>query len=246
MRVSIMLLTVLVCVFSALGQDNSTQQNNSFTKSDSLRKNPESFGNQSNTDKKRKFEVGIQFTSMMREGDGDRNGLGGRFGYDFATFNGGKYVATAEAEVNFLPGDRFVGYRAVSASVRAATGALPKDFSARKSDADSTNSAFSAKFAPVLSNTAAAIKEFREHLQISNITQVRKPILQPTSAEFWNFTRPNESRPDLTWATQLSDSEEEPQRVSTFLPNKLCRLFCLKKQNTIFNSVPESVLDSRI
>ena len=110
MRVSIMLLTVLVCVFSALGQDNSTQQNNSFTKSDSLRKNPDSFGNQSNTDKKRKFEVGIQFTSMMREGDGDRNGLGGRFGYDFATFNGGKYVATAEAELNFLPGDRFVGY----------------------------------------------------------------------------------------------------------------------------------------
>jgi hypothetical protein len=59
----------------------------------------------------RKFEFGVLFTSLMRDGDGDRNGFGGRIGYDAFKFGGGKYVVTAEGEVSYLPGVRFVGNR---------------------------------------------------------------------------------------------------------------------------------------
>lgn len=62
----------------------------------------------SSNDVRRKFEVGILFTSLMRDGDGDRNGFGARFTYDFATFGGGKYIAAWDSEVSYLPGDRFV------------------------------------------------------------------------------------------------------------------------------------------
>jgi hypothetical protein len=103
------------CVFlgsnSVFGQGsvtNSTNNSNSFNAP-----------KQSNSDdKKRRVEVGVQFTSLSKKGDGDRNGFGGRFGYDFATFGSGKYVATAEAEINFLPGDRFVGFSAIDIGSR--------------------------------------------------------------------------------------------------------------------------------
>jgi len=115
-----MLLLVLVCVFTTFGQNFSTTRSSSFPESDeSLRKKAENFPRSSQTtDKRRRFEVGIQFTSLMHSGDGDRNGFGGRFGYDFATFNQGKFVATAEAELNFLPGNRFLEYSAIGLGSR--------------------------------------------------------------------------------------------------------------------------------
>ncbi|MCU0238303.1 MAG: hypothetical protein MUC29_02595 [Pyrinomonadaceae bacterium] len=95
------LLVVLVCVFSTLAQESSTTANSSNESISNLSK-------QTVSDKTRKFEVGIQFTSLMKKDDGDRNGIGSRFGYNFATFGNGKYVATAEAEVNYFTGNRFV------------------------------------------------------------------------------------------------------------------------------------------
>jgi hypothetical protein len=98
------LLAVLVCVFSAFGQESTTSETTTISSTESISK----FSKQTVSDKTRKFEVGIQFTSLMKKDDGDRNGFGGRFGYDFATFGKGKYVATAEAEVNYFTGNRFV------------------------------------------------------------------------------------------------------------------------------------------
>ena len=102
-----LLLMSFSCVFlgsnSVCGQESVTNSVNNS--------NPFNASKQSSSDdKKRRVEVGVQFTSLSKKGDGDRNGFGGRFGYDFATFGSGKYVATAEAEINFLPGDRYVGF----------------------------------------------------------------------------------------------------------------------------------------
>lgn len=115
-----MLLMVLVCIFTAFGQEFSPEKNNSFTESigDSERKSDNFNRQQQTSDKKRRFEVGVQFTSLMRSGDGDRSGFGARIGYDFATFKQGKYVATAEAELNFLPGNRFVGFSPIAIGSR--------------------------------------------------------------------------------------------------------------------------------
>ncbi len=110
-----LLLMSFSCVFLGsnvgFGQESvtsSTNNSNSFNASKQADSN----------DKKRRVEVGVQFTSLSRNGDGDRNGFGGRFGYDFATFDSGKYVATAEAEVNYLPGDRFVGFSSIGVGSR--------------------------------------------------------------------------------------------------------------------------------
>jgi hypothetical protein len=113
-----MLLTVLVCAFTIVGQEVSTTRSNSCTGFGGFEKKSENFRRQQTTDKNRRFEIGVQFTSLMRSGDGDRNGFGGRVGYDFATFGSGRYVATAEAEINYLPGDRFVGFSAVGLGSR--------------------------------------------------------------------------------------------------------------------------------
>jgi hypothetical protein len=113
-----MLLTVLVCAFTTFGQEVSTTQSSSFAEFSGLEKKPANFRGQQTTDKKRRFEIGVQFTSLMRSGDGDRNGFGARAGYDFATFKNGRYVATAEAEINYLPGDRFLGFSAVGIGSR--------------------------------------------------------------------------------------------------------------------------------
>jgi hypothetical protein len=108
-RVSLMLLMGLVCVFSAAGlgfgqtfTDKKAALPNEFS-SDLFDKNTGGAA-----DVRRKFEAGILFTSLSRGGDGDRNGFGGRFTYDFATFGKGKYIAAWDSEVSFLPGDRFV------------------------------------------------------------------------------------------------------------------------------------------
>jgi hypothetical protein len=110
-----LLLMSFSCVFlgsnSVFGQGSVTNSTNNS--------NPFNASKQSNSDdKKQRVEVGVQFTSLSKKGDGDRNGFGGRFGYDFATFGSGKYVATAEAEINFLPGNRFVGFSSVALGSR--------------------------------------------------------------------------------------------------------------------------------
>lgn len=120
MRGLVVLLMVLVCVFATFGQDFPTPKNDLFSKTKDARPDTENFSGRQPTsiEKRRRFEVGVQFTSLMRDGDGDRNGFGGRVGYDFATFGQGKYVATAEAEINFLPGDRRVDFSAVGIGSR--------------------------------------------------------------------------------------------------------------------------------
>jgi hypothetical protein len=112
-RSFVLLLMSFSCVFSGsvviFGQESVTSSNDSS----GFNAPPQSV-----SDKKRRFEAGAQFTGLMRKGDGDRNGFGGRFGYDFATFGTGKYTATAEAEINFLPGDRFFGFPSIGIGTR--------------------------------------------------------------------------------------------------------------------------------
>lgn len=105
-RFSISLLMSFSCVFlytnAIIAQDSSTLTSTE-TPVQTSQKTP---ADTVVIDKRKRFEVGVQFTSMMRKGDGDRNGFGGRVGYDFATFGKGKYIATAEAEFNFLPAEK--------------------------------------------------------------------------------------------------------------------------------------------
>lgn len=99
----LVLSVVLVCIFSTFAQENV---NSGSVSSENTSNNSNS---QQNSDiKTKKFEVGVQFSSLMKRDDGDRNGIGARFGYNFATFGRGKYVATAEAEVNYFSGNRYV------------------------------------------------------------------------------------------------------------------------------------------
>jgi hypothetical protein len=114
-RVFLTLFTGLVCAFSAgvvFGQTFADKKT-AFTETPE-KFSPKLFKKRSGRspggaiDAKRKFEAGIFFTSLSRSGNGDRNGFGGRFTYDFASFGGGKYVAAWDSEVSFLPGDRFV------------------------------------------------------------------------------------------------------------------------------------------
>jgi hypothetical protein len=109
-RILLMLLKGVVCLFLANNVIFAQEISNtpSETKVDSAAKSAKSDDNTSDDDsKKRRFEAGIHFTSLMKKYDGDRNGFGARFGYRFATFGKGKYTATAEAEVNYLPGDNY-------------------------------------------------------------------------------------------------------------------------------------------
>jgi hypothetical protein len=76
-------LVFLMSLNAALAQDNQTQT----TTADELPR----------------FEVGAQFSSLNRDGEGGRNGFGGRFTYNF-----NKYLA-AEAEGNLYPGREFNG-----------------------------------------------------------------------------------------------------------------------------------------
>jgi hypothetical protein len=96
----------LVCVFwvstAVFGQDGVFTKNATTESASS-----ETMFPKQTTEKKRRFELGAQFTSLMRDGDGDRNGFGGRFGYDVATFGAGKYVVTAESELNYFPGTQY-------------------------------------------------------------------------------------------------------------------------------------------
>ncbi len=107
-RASLVLFMGLVCLFLrsgvVLGQTFADKTDAPKESSKDL------FGKKDSgsTDTRRKFEAGVFFTSLLRSGDGDRVGLGGRFTYDFATFGSGKYVAGWDSEVSFLPGDRFV------------------------------------------------------------------------------------------------------------------------------------------
>jgi hypothetical protein len=102
-RVSFVLLAGFLCAFSGIGFAQT------FGKTTAIDKDV-SFGRKtdSGSDVRKKFEAGVFFTSLSRNGDGDRNGFGGRFTYDFAHFGGKKYVAAWDSEVSFLPGDRFV------------------------------------------------------------------------------------------------------------------------------------------
>lgn len=97
------LLMVLVCSISGFSQETTTSVSDTNNSSVNSSTSKQSTNIQTN-----KFEVGIQFSSLMKKDDGDRNGVGARFGYNFATFGKGKYVATAEAEVNYFTGNRFV------------------------------------------------------------------------------------------------------------------------------------------
>jgi hypothetical protein len=95
------ILSGLLCVFSAIGQDaTSTASNESVS-------NTKVSAKQTTSSDEGRFEAGIHFTSLSAEFDGDRTGLGGTVGYKFATFKDGKFTATAEAEFNFLPGTVF-------------------------------------------------------------------------------------------------------------------------------------------
>ena len=105
-RFSLSLLLSFSCVFFYANQTFAQNYLPTTVSDESAETDSEK--NDTVTVERKRFEVGVQFTSLMRDGDGDRNGFGGRIGYDFATFGGGKYVATAEAEVNYLPGDRYV------------------------------------------------------------------------------------------------------------------------------------------
>jgi hypothetical protein len=96
------ILFTLMCVCSAIGQDAT---GNASIESGS---NNKVSGKQTTSSDESRFEAGVQFTSLMKRYDGDRNGFGGRFGYRVGTFNEGKYTITAEAEFNFLPGDVYV------------------------------------------------------------------------------------------------------------------------------------------
>jgi hypothetical protein len=104
-----MLFAALVCVFSGEGvifgqtfvaKDPAPRNEFSgtlFPKEETRKK-----------DDRHKFEAGILFTSLMRDGDGDRNGIGGRFTYDFAAFGKDKkYVAAWDSEFSLLTGDVF-------------------------------------------------------------------------------------------------------------------------------------------
>lgn len=71
--------------------------------------------NQNSDDEVPRFEIGAQFSSLNRDGEGGRNGFGGRFTYNF-----NKHVA-AEAETNFFPGREFNG-RAAQAVFGAKVG----------------------------------------------------------------------------------------------------------------------------
>jgi hypothetical protein len=108
-RASLVLFMGLVCVFSGanavFGQifaDKKTASSDTFSR-DLFEKR-----SRRSSDVRRKLELGVLFTSLSRNGDGDRNGFGARLTYDFAIFGGGKYVAAWDSEVSFLPGDRFV------------------------------------------------------------------------------------------------------------------------------------------
>ncbi len=95
------ILSGLICVFSAIGQDaTGTASNESGSKTKVSAK-------QTTSSDDSRFEAGIHFSSLSAEFDGDRTGLGVTVGYKFATFKDGKFTATAEAEFNFLPGKVF-------------------------------------------------------------------------------------------------------------------------------------------
>jgi hypothetical protein len=97
------ILSGLICVFSAIGQDaTGTASNESGSKTTVSPK-------QTTASEDGRFEAGIHFTSLSAEFDGDRTGLGVRVGYKFADFKDDKFTATAEAEFNFLPGNVFTG-----------------------------------------------------------------------------------------------------------------------------------------
>ncbi len=108
-RFSLLLFAGLVCAFCLAGAVFGQTIIETPPDSGGDFRTPSAFKEkQTGSAKKRPFEFGVQFTSLMRDGDGDRNGFGGRFTYDFATFGGGKYVAALDTEVNYLPGERFV------------------------------------------------------------------------------------------------------------------------------------------
>lgn len=97
----LVLLVVSVCIFSTFAQENVTSGSVSNENTSN-----NSNSQQSSNIKTRKFEVGIQFSSLMKRVDGDRNGVGLRLGYNLATFGNGKYVVTAEAEMNYFTGEK--------------------------------------------------------------------------------------------------------------------------------------------
>jgi hypothetical protein len=97
------ILSVLMCVFTAIGQDATGNASNESGSNNKVS------GKQTASSDESRFEAGIHFTSLSAEFDGDRTGLGVTVGYKFADFKDGKFTATAEAEFNFLPGNVFTG-----------------------------------------------------------------------------------------------------------------------------------------
>jgi hypothetical protein len=99
---SAMMLAVFVCAFSAFGQE-TTSVSSKFGSA-----KPSSSA-QTTADDAGKFQVDFHFTDIYNKknrlsgNDANRPGFGARFGYDVAKFGGGKYVATAEAELNYSP-----------------------------------------------------------------------------------------------------------------------------------------------
>jgi hypothetical protein len=95
------LFVSFLCAFSVLGQETTAVGKVDSTDSSSAA--------QSSGDDDRRFQIGFHFTDFINKKNNldfnnrNRPGFGGRIGYDFARFGGGKYVATAEAEVNFSP-----------------------------------------------------------------------------------------------------------------------------------------------
>jgi hypothetical protein len=100
---SAVILSVLMCVFSAIGQEATGNASNESGSNNKVS------GKQTTSSDDSRFEAGIHFTSLSAEFDGDRTGLGVRVGYKFADFKDDKFTATAEAEFNFLPGNVFTG-----------------------------------------------------------------------------------------------------------------------------------------
>jgi hypothetical protein len=97
-----MLFVSFLCAFSVLGQETTAVGKVDSTDSSSAA--------QSSGDDDRRFQLGFHFTNIVdvknilgNEKTRNRPGFGVRFGYDFARFGGGKYVATAESEINYSP-----------------------------------------------------------------------------------------------------------------------------------------------
>lgn len=102
------ILVGLVCVFSAMSQNLTETLKTENIKNETV-SNKKASGKETIQVDEDRFELGAHFSSLSADFDGDRTGLGVTLGYRFATFKGGKFTATAEAEFNFLPGRVFTG-----------------------------------------------------------------------------------------------------------------------------------------